>query len=137
MALSKKHDGEDNVQSGNNPYETNAPRSTSLLALQQTPPFDREANFISYSHIKITIRYQNILKMNSDYQLVTLKIAWLLKAYETFRTTLLVGKDTLTVDEVTMTLLETDSLKDSEGGSHADGLIVRANPKSDSKCNKN
>ncbi|KAK2997777.1 hypothetical protein RJ639_025046 [Escallonia herrerae] len=64
MALSNKHD---NVQSGNvylkdnlrsstrgrkatelinlNPYETDAPRFNSLVALQQTLPFDREAIF--------------------------------------------------------------------------------------------
>ncbi|KAK2979545.1 hypothetical protein RJ640_013562 [Escallonia rubra] len=58
-------------------------------------------------------------------------------AYETLRTTLLFGKDMLTVDEVTTTLLETDSLKDSGGGSHPDGLVARADPKSDSRCNKN
>ncbi|KAK3018217.1 hypothetical protein RJ639_002751 [Escallonia herrerae] len=50
---------------------------------------------------------------------------------------LLVGKDTITVDEVTTTLLETDSLKDLGGSSHADGLVARADPKSDSRRNKN
>ncbi|KAK2984283.1 hypothetical protein RJ640_003842 [Escallonia rubra] len=48
------------------------------------------------------------------------------KTCETLRTTLFVEKHTLTVDEVTATFFETDSLKDAGGSSHADGLVVTA-----------
>ncbi|KAK2994724.1 hypothetical protein RJ640_002530 [Escallonia rubra] len=57
--------------------------------------------------------------------------------YVSYTTTMLFGKDTVTIKEVTTTLLETDSLNDSEGGSHLDGLVAREDPKSDSRRNNN
>ncbi|KAK2983908.1 hypothetical protein RJ640_020204 [Escallonia rubra] len=86
---------------------------------------------------KIPTKLLNVEVKIDEEDLAIILLSSLPSAYETLRTTLLVGKDTLTVDEVTTTLLETNSLKDSGGCSHANGLVARADPKTDSRRNKN
>ncbi|KAK2974847.1 hypothetical protein RJ640_027898 [Escallonia rubra] len=74
---------------------------------------------------KITMELANVQVKISKEDLAIILLSSLPSAYEILRTTLLVGKDTLTVDEETTTLLQTDSLKDSVGSSHTDGLVAR------------
>ncbi|KAK2969659.1 hypothetical protein RJ640_025836 [Escallonia rubra] len=85
---------------------------------------------------KITTELLNVEAKIAEEDLDILLLSSLSSVYETLRTTLLIGKDMLTVDEVTTTLLETDSLKNSGSGSNANGLVARVDPKSESRHTK-
>ena len=63
-------------------------------------------------------------------------LASLLKFYETIVTTLLVGKETLTVDEVSTALLKTHKFKKLENKSKVDVLVVKSDSKSESNCGR-
>lgn len=52
-------------------------------------------------------------------------LASLPKSYETLVTTLLVGKQTLTVDEVTTAILETEKIKQPNSSSEAESLAMK------------
>ncbi|KAK2979775.1 hypothetical protein RJ640_016307 [Escallonia rubra] len=92
---------------------------------------DDSSNIIDHLNAfsKITTELLNVEVKIDEEDLVIILLSSLPLAYETLRTTLLIGKDTLTVDEVMTTLLETNSLKDLGSGSHSGGLVARANPK--------
>ena len=60
-------------------------------------------------------------------------LASLPKSYETLVTMLLIWKQTLTVDEVTTTLLETDKIKQPSNFSPAESFVVKEDDKAKSR----
>ena len=72
------------------------------------------------------------IEIDEEYQAIIL-LASLLKSYETLVTTLLVGKQTLMVDEVTTALLETEKIKQPSSSSLAESHIVKEDNKTKSR----